>query len=127
MPSACFAISYASRRLPQKAAFSTVPPSLRTTLRKVSSDGATVRSSRVGSRMTINSYGRMGTSSPPMVVYGHGLVRGKRVACVGNRLRLPDVGGAREIRVRRGAARDRFPEVSRTQPGRQPAGRRVGG
>src|SRR6185312_8124169 len=40
---------------------STEPPSLRMTLRNVSSDGATVRSSRVGSRMTMISYGRIRT------------------------------------------------------------------
>src|SRR4051812_39329359 len=47
---------------------STVPPSLRMTFRNVSNDGATVRSSRVGSRMTMISYGRMSNPSPPMVV-----------------------------------------------------------
>src|SRR6516162_1627720 len=47
--------------------FSTVPPSLRTTLRNASKDGATVRSSSVGSRMTMISYGRMETSPPPLV------------------------------------------------------------
>src|SRR5690349_12949127 len=46
---------------------STDPPSLRTTLRNVSRDGATVRSSSVGSRMTMISYGRMETSPPPLV------------------------------------------------------------
>src|SRR6202161_663178 len=106
MPSACLAISYASRRRPQMSTLSTDPPSLRTTLRKVSSDGATVRSSRVGSRMTMISYGRMGTSSPPMVVFGHGLLRGRRVACVGNRLRLPDGGRACEILFDLDARRD---------------------
>src|SRR6476660_623211 len=59
MPSACLAISYASRRLPQMSTLSTLPPPLRMTLRNVSSDGATVRSSRVGSRMTMISYGRI--------------------------------------------------------------------
>jgi hypothetical protein len=34
----------------------------------------------------------MGTSSPPMVICGHGVLRGRRVACVGNRTRLPDGG-----------------------------------
>src|SRR5271166_3161191 len=67
MPSACLAISYASRRLPQMSTFSTFPPSLRTTLRNASKDGATVRSSSVGSRMTMISYGRMETSPPPLV------------------------------------------------------------
>src|ERR1700694_2797778 len=72
MPSACLAISYASRRRPQMSTLSIDPPSVRTTLRNASNDGATVRSSRVGSRMTMISYGRMRTSSPPMVVCGHG-------------------------------------------------------
>src|ERR1044072_8260980 len=40
---------------------STEPPSLRMTLRNVSSEGATVRSSSVGSRMTMISYGRIKT------------------------------------------------------------------
>src|SRR5690348_754692 len=52
---------------------STVPPSLRTTLRNVSSDGATVRSSSVGSRMTMISYGRMETSPPPLVCTATGV------------------------------------------------------
>src|SRR6185312_11492480 len=53
--------------LPHMSTLSTLPPSLRMTLRNVSNDGATVRSSRVGSRMTMISYGRMRTSPPPTV------------------------------------------------------------
>jgi hypothetical protein len=55
MPSGFFLISNAKRRLPQISTFSTLPPPWRTTLRNVSIDGETVRSSRLGSRMSNNS------------------------------------------------------------------------
>src|ERR1035441_9959565 len=127
MPSACLAISYASRRRPQMSTLSTDPPSLRTTLRKVSNDGATVRSSRVGARMTMISYGPMETSSPPMVVYAHGLFRDRRVTCVGNRPRLPDGDRGYEILLCRDARCDRAPQPGRAQPRGKPARWRVGG
>src|SRR3984957_12428284 len=101
MPSACLRISYASRRLPQMSTLSTVPPSLRTTLRNVSKDGATVRSSSVGSRMTMISYGRM---KPHHLLWSGRprSFRGRRVACVGNRIRLQQSSLSCEIAPCRG-------------------------
>ena len=48
MPSVFLSISYESRRRPHTSSFSTEPPEVRITFRYVSSDGATVRSSRLG-------------------------------------------------------------------------------
>ena len=129
------------------------PPSLRMTFRNVSSDGATVRSSRVGSRMTMISYGRIRNPSPPMVVCGHGLsvAGGSPASATGpgyrngadlrNRgavhLRELDLalGAAREVRFRRsgfasyrsGAERHSGParRAGAEPVGNQPAAHRV--
>src|SRR5918993_5791423 len=101
MPSAFFLISYARRRRPQMSTLSTTPPSLRTTLRYLSSDGSTVRSSRLGSRMTMTSYARKAVSTSSGLG-GHGLsVAGGLCRCA-----TPPLGGRRDrLTTRYGAHR----------------------
>src|ERR1700709_858950 len=71
MPSKFFSSAYERRRRPQTSTFSTVPPELRMTLRNCSNEGAIVRSSRSGARMTISSQLRPAKRTPA-VLGGHG-------------------------------------------------------
>src|SRR3569833_1113492 len=85
-------MSYDRRRRPHTSTFSTLPPSDLTTLRNWSSDGATVRSSVLGSRMTMSSKRRMRVPTSFGLVRSRSLRDRRALRLVADRLRAIDTG-----------------------------------